>query len=196
MNENTEISIRADQRGFTMIELLVAAAMMVVITAAAVAMMISAMKQQPDLTERADQIGTARNAIGKMTADLRQGREVISATPEKLSLSTYCDTTSSPRAEPCVVSYVCGLEAVGATTYRCTRAVGSGTARIVVSGLSSAKVFCVVPSVSGSTCGERQTGVTPTYVGAKIELSAGSQQGKTVLEDGAALHNSPVLLGA
>ncbi len=59
----------------------------------------------------------------------------------------------------------------------------------LVTGLSSADVFCVTPSTAGAECGE-SNGEPPTYVGVTIEFSAGDQGANTVLEGGAALHNA------
>src|SRR5262249_50044276 len=97
---------------------------------------------------------------------------------------TICDTASGTVS--CRVEYSCEDEAGG--TFRCLRSVDSGPPRTVVTGLSTPDVFCVVPSTEGSECGE-SSGVEPAYVGVKIEFPAGEQDGVTVLEGGAALHN-------
>jgi type II secretory pathway pseudopilin PulG len=180
--------------GITMIELLVAISMMVVITGAAVSMLVSSLHDQVGQTKRADQVGTARNAIEKLTVDLRQGDTVTTGTPTQLALSTYCHTGTGGASTACTVSYSCAIES-GKTTYRCTRKVNNGTARTFASGLLTGNVFCFVPSTSGTECGTRNTAVSTTYVGAKIELPASTQGGRTVLEDGAALHNSPGVIG-
>lgn len=182
------------EQGFTIVELIVAATMMVVITGAAVSLLVSSMQHQVKVTDRADQVGDARNAIEKITVDLRQGSEVMTEpTPERLVLSTLCDASADGAAGPCTVTYSC-------TGTTCTRQVGAGTARTVVSGLSSTEVFCYVPSIEDpeSECGERPVGAVldpVSYVGATIELPSSEQGDVTVLEDGAALHNSPELLG-
>ena len=180
----------ASDGGFTMIELLVAMTMAIVVTGAAVALMVTALHKQQDVTSRADRIGQARNAIEKLTVDLRQGSEVTVAGPKAVTLETYCDN-SSGISEKCTVAYSCAVEATGASTYRCTRSVNGDTAVISVSELSSPKVFCFVPStVSGneSECGTRKPGTEPTYVGVEVKLASRDGGGAT-LQDGAALHN-------
>jgi type II secretory pathway pseudopilin PulG len=172
------------ESGLTLIELIIAATMMVVVTGAVVALLVSVMQTQPEVTKRADQIGDARNALEKLSVDLRQGSDADLVSAAELNLETICDTPSG--TVRCDVDYNCDAEAGG--TYRCLRSVNSEPARIIVTGLSSPDVFCVVPSSEGSECGESAE-AEPTYVGVKIEFPAGDQDGSTVLEGGAALHN-------
>jgi type II secretory pathway pseudopilin PulG len=197
MNETPEIPLSELEQGFTLIELLVATAMMIVITGAAVSMLVSVMHQQPEVTSKSDQIGEARSTMVKLVNELRQGAEVVPAGRSQLALSTYCAGSSTGQASPCSVAYSCSRE--GVTTplrYQCTRAVEGGAPEVVATGLASDRVFCYTP-ITGSpepgspdpTCGESIG--TPTYVGVRIELPASSGESKTVLEDGAALHNSP-----
>ena len=138
------------------------------------------------MTKRADQIGDARNALEKLTVDLRQGSQVTNAAPESLTLDTVCDTATG--TQTCSVEYACAEEGGGAGTFQCTRAVDGEAARQFVTGLDSPEVFCVVPSTEGTECGETN-GDDPTYVGVKIEFPATKREAVTVLEGGAALHN-------
>lgn len=167
---------RSDE-GFTLIELLVAAAMMVVITAAAVAILTSVMRQQPKVTEGADQIGKARNALEKITADIREGVEVTSFSPSQLTLDTFCGADHTP----CTVEISCGdAQPIGVICFRSIRGVSSAE---IIRGLSSPDIF------SGE-------GTSPVYVGVTIELpNEEGTRARTVLEGGAALHNSESYLG-
>ncbi len=177
-----------DESGLTLIELLVATIMTIAITGAAVSLMISSLHKQQNVTSRSDRIGEARNAIEKLTVDLRQGSKVTVAGPEAMTLETYCDSSTGV-SEKCTVAYSCVTEATA--KYKCTRAVNGGTAKPAITELSSPKVFCFVPStVSGneSECGVRKTGTEPTYVGVEVKL-ASREGGGATLQDGAALHN-------
>jgi type II secretory pathway pseudopilin PulG len=187
--------LRSEEAGFTLIELLVSTAMTMVVLAAGALLMTSALHKQQNVTSRADRIGQARNAIEKMTVDLRQGRKVTAAGPTAVTLETYCGR-SSGGPEKCTVAYSCSVEVTGGSTYKCTRSVNGGTAVTVVREVSSPtgvtpSVFCFVPSsVSGneSECGERKTGAEPTYVGVQVGFKS-REGGFTTLQDGAALHN-------
>jgi type II secretory pathway pseudopilin PulG len=179
--------VRVDDRGLTLVELLVATAMTIIITGAAVALMVSALHKQQNVTSRSDRIGEARNAIEKITNDIRQGRKVTVAGPTGVTIETYCDS-SSGLGEKCTVAYACATETTG--KYKCTRTVGTTTTTPIIE-LSSPNVFCFVPStVSGneSECGTRKTGAEPTYVGVEVKL-ASREGGGATLQDGAALHN-------
>ncbi len=173
------------EHGFTLIELIIAAAIMVVLVGVAVTMLISAMRQQPELTDRANQIGDARNALERISVDLRQGEEVADPSPLGMTLDTYCDLAGSTEATPCSVVYECATES-GAVTYACTRAVNGGAPTLVVGGLANPNVFCY-ESAATTSCADSTA--DPTYVGVTIEFPTARDAGRTVLEGGAALHN-------
>ncbi len=178
-----------------MIELLVATAMMVFVTAAAVSMLVSVMQAQPKNTQRADQIGFARNAIEKMTADIRQGTKAVPAGRTGVTLTTLCDK-SGGATESCQVVYSCAQEAgTNPATYKCTRKAGTESAVTVVGGLANAAVFCYVPSTTSPKCAETN-GTEPGFVGVTVELRGSGKSGFTVVEDGAALHNSTTYRGS
>lgn len=183
-----------DEGGFTMIEILIATAMMIIISAAAVSMLVSVMRAQPNETTRADQIGTARNVIETVTADIRQGVKAVPSGRSQVTLTTYCDK-SSGATESCQVVYACTQEAgVTPTSYKCTRKVGSEAAVTVVSKLASSSVFCFVPSTTAPACANA-SGTEASYVGIQLEIWNPGARSVTVLEDGAALHNSPTYKG-
>ncbi|MBS1843540.1 MAG: prepilin-type N-terminal cleavage/methylation domain-containing protein [Actinobacteria bacterium] len=181
-----------DDSGFTIIELLVATAMMVVVCGAAVLMLTSVMRQTPKVTNRADQISFARNAIEQITREVRQGREATSTGSSQMTLKTFC-TTGAGAASECTVSYSCAVES-GKTTYACSRTVGGITTK-VVGGLASAEVFCFYPNAESKECGKASPTALPRYVGLQVRFpQQTSAETQTVLEGGAALHNSTALL--
>jgi prepilin-type N-terminal cleavage/methylation domain-containing protein len=188
---------RNSESGFTLVELLVGMAMALVITAAAVAMFSSILGRQKDSTQAADVIGTARNAAEKLVTDIREGEKATLPNAHELELVTPCSVIGAGAVgEECKIDYRCAQEA-GKTTFSCTRQVGA-SAKTVMSGLSTKDIFCVYPtSEVGKECGAQGT-ATPRYVGVNLEFpnheKATGISSTTVLEDGAALHNSPDLL--
>jgi prepilin-type N-terminal cleavage/methylation domain-containing protein len=181
-------SLRAlDQRGFTMVELLVATTMMVIITGATVSLFISTMKNQVNITKSADQVGEARVALRDFVDDIRQASEIMTTpTSSELKLKTYvhatsCTSTPSATATGllCEVLYKCAKEASKAT-YECTRKVSTASAVIVASGLKTNEVFTYTPSAA----------TTATFITAKLVLPAPTGTNTTTLESGSALRNS------
>lgn len=167
--------------------------MMLILTFAAVSMFTSILHRAPEATKTADVIGNARNAVEKITTELRGGAKATLVNAYELKLVSPC--TSS--ANGCETVYKCAVES-GKTTYACTKTVATKTTT-VLNGLSSRNVFCVYPtSETTKECGKESTSATlaPRYVGVTIELpsSSSSQTGQTILEDGVALHNNPAAL--
>lgn len=171
------------EEGMTLIELLVAAAMSVVLVGAAGSMLISAVRSQPQLSERAQNISTARWVLERMTREIRNGIVVYEATESKVSFKTQVRRTAcgagvqeeaDKPAIQCRVTYSC-------TTTTCTRteaapadAVG-GTTTTIVEGLSSAKVFNYSPPEK------------PTYVGVTLHIPNPEDSSDLVVSDGAGL---------
>jgi prepilin-type N-terminal cleavage/methylation domain-containing protein len=186
----------SSEKGFTLVELLVGMAMALIITAAAVAMFTSILGRQKASTQAADVIGTARNAAEKLVSDIREGEKATIPNTHELKLVTPCSVITAGATGECEIKYRCARE-TGLTTFACTRKLG-GETKTVMNGLSSNKVFCVYPtSQVGKECGAQGT-VAPRYVGFNLEFpnheKAAGISSTTVLEDGAALHNSPELL--
>jgi prepilin-type N-terminal cleavage/methylation domain-containing protein len=190
------IDRRDNEAGFTLIELIVGIAMALIITMGAASMFGTELHRQSASTQAADVIGTARNAVEKITVDLREGVNATLPNPSELDVTTKCSNIGSSQPGNCVIQYRCAQE-LGAASYSCSRTV-EGRTKTVVSGLSSQEIFCVYPTASvGKECGAQ--GNDPArYVGFTLEFPShsGNGAGTTVLEDGAALHNSPqALLG-
>lgn len=183
----------AGEAGLTMVELLIAAAMSVVLVGAGGAMLVSAMGSQPEVSARAQAVGTARWAQERMTRELRGGIRVDEATPERISFvaqvrSSECGGAETlPQEEParkCQVTYDCSAGTA------CTRAeaeqgeVGGGTPRTLISGLVGGAVFNYFPDA------ER-----PTFVGVVLRLANPDGGAPLTVSDGATLR-TPVLLSA
>jgi len=188
-----------DEGGFTLIELLVASAMSVVLLGAIGSMVVSAVRSQPKLTKRAENITTARWVLERMTRELRNGIAVDKATSNSISFRTYVRRTScggtgipagSTAAIICEVTYTC-------STTSCTRlekepGVYTGTPTTIFGGIDNSSVFCFVPSTNTDSlsCGAAQTPVTgTTYVGLTLHIPNPSGSGLTV-SDGASLRNA------
>jgi type II secretory pathway pseudopilin PulG len=174
------------QDGLTLVELLIASTMAVVIVGAAGSMLISALRDQPNLSGRAQNIASARWALERLTREIRQGVAVDRATANEVSLRTYVRRTacgSSGTLEPskpaieCEVTYACSSNA-------CTRTESSpgsfeGTAVKVFDGIDSSEVFSYTPSVE-----------EPTYVGISLRLPNPAGSGSLAISDGANLRNA------
>jgi type II secretory pathway pseudopilin PulG len=193
---------RDGEAGLTLIELLVAAAMSVIVVGAAGSMLISAVRDQPDLSKRAQNISSARWVLERITRELRNGIEVNPATATKssVSLRTYvrreigqCGgaVSSNPQAPaiPCQVTYSC-------TATACSRSeagpgIESGTATTIFQGIDSSDVFCYVPSANAdpATCGP-VGGAAPTYVGVTLRIPNPDGSGDLTVSDGASLRNA------
>jgi Tfp pilus assembly protein PilW len=174
--------------GITMIELLVAAAMGVVLFAAAASLMISALKDQPKLSERAQTISTARWVMERFTREIRNGITVApgKATASEVSFTTYVRTptcgvagtlASGTKAIPCQVTYRC-------TTTSCSRieaapGVYTGAARQIFSGIASSSVFSYSPNAAQAT-----------FVRVTLQFPNPSGTGALTISDGASLRNA------
>ena len=112
-----------DESGLTLIELLVASAMSVVLVGAVGSMLVSAMKAQPDISKRAQDVSSARWVLERMTREIRNGIRIDQVGATSVSLLTYVRRTScggdvpASSATPaikCEVTYQC-------TATSCTR---------------------------------------------------------------------------
>jgi Tfp pilus assembly protein PilW len=171
-----------DDRGITLVELMVAISLLMVVLAAAVPVLISSVNNEPRLRDRAGKIQEARTLVERLGRDLRSGYAVDSATSSTLAFRTYlhqsaCNGSPSPSATAilCRVSYSCSS---GSCTRQVANSDGSspGTTRTMVSGLSSSAIF----SYSGS----------PTsFVGVSIVFPAKGGDDAVTLTDGFGLRN-------
>jgi prepilin-type N-terminal cleavage/methylation domain-containing protein len=179
------------ESGFTLIELLVASLMMVIVTGAAVTMLISVMHREPKVTSRANEVASARIAIEKITADLREGEELTAFTPNSATVTTVCGPGEG--AGMCTVTYQCPAE-IGEPTFECVRESAARGRVTLLKGLASPAVFCYYPNTAGVECGEVGIGTKPLYVGIKLQFPQENAPTNSILEGGVALHNAPSLL--
>jgi len=179
---------REGQAGFTLIELLVGSAMGVVVMGAVASLMISAMKDQPQISKRAENVSTARWVLERLTREIRNGIAVSpgKAKADEVSFRTYVRSTtcaeggtpaSGTPAIECQVTYKC-------TTTSCSRTqaapgVYSGTAKPIFTGINNSSVFSYTPSST-----------SPTYIRVTLHLPNPSGTGDLTISDGASLRNA------
>jgi len=176
----------------TLIELLVSSTMGVVVMGAVALLVISAVKEQPQISKEANNITTAHWVLERFTHEIRDGSAVKYAGESKFSFETYvrhstCGGSaalpSSTPAIKCQVTYTC-------TATACSRTESppgseSGTARPIFSGIDSSQVFSYAPKPSSPTsAGE------VTYVKATLQLPNPSGTGALTISDGASLRNA------
>jgi Tfp pilus assembly protein PilW len=173
------------EAGFTLVELLVASMMGVVVMGAVASLVISAVRDQPKISQQAQNVTTARWVLERLTHEIRSGLSVSKANPNEVSFQTYvrhstCGGTASlPSSTPsikCQVTYAC-------TTTACSRSESapgtySGTPRQIFSGIDSNQVFTYAPTSQ------------PTYVKVTLRLPNPSGTGSLTISDGASMRNA------
>jgi hypothetical protein len=146
----------------------------------------SSMRDEPEVSGKALNIGKARVAIERIIRDVRQGIEITTPSSTQLSLETYsrhatCGSTtdlpSSSAPIRCQVTYRCSGETC--TRTEANPGVTTGTEVTVVDGLGSSSVFSYTPS-SG----------TPLHVTVELVIPDPDGGGDLTLEDGASLRNA------
>ena len=75
-----------DESGMTLIEMLVAAMMSVIVVGASCAMLISAVRDQPALSSKAQNITTARYQLERIVREIRNGVQLETTTPSRITL--------------------------------------------------------------------------------------------------------------
>ena len=183
---------REREAGLTLIELLVAAAMSVVLVGAAGSMLISAVRTQPKLSKKAQNITTARYVLERMTREIRNGVRIESGNSSSVTFITRVrraecgGAVEEDPAQPaiqCEVAYSC----TGAVCTRTERAPGSegGTTTTIVEGLGSSSVFGYDPPSAPEA----------TYVEVTLNISNPEGEGNLTVTDGASLR-TPNLVGS
>jgi Tfp pilus assembly protein PilW len=176
-----------DDRGITLVELMVAISMLMVVLAAAVPVLISSVRNEPRLRDRAGKIQEARALVERLGRDLRSGYFVDSSTSSTLAIRTYlhhstCSGSPSPSATAilCRVTYSC---ASGACSRQVANPDGSsaGSSQTLVSGLSSSAIFSY-------------TGSPTNFVQVSIVFPAKSGDDAVTLTDGFGLRNAGITL--
>lgn len=139
-----------DERGYTLVEMLVAGIITVAMVGTLGYLFVIAQRNQPEIADRADQIQRGRVAVENMTREIREAYAVNGTpTSTQLSINTFvrhttCGSTtfrsSTEASIPCRVTYTC-------TAGACSRVEanpdGSNPAAAVrlVEGLDSTAVF-------------------------------------------------------
>lgn len=197
------ISPARDQSGMTLIEMLVASLMSVIIVGASCAMLISAVRDQPALSKKAQNVTTARYQLERMVREIRNGVLVEQASSSAVLLRAQMRRVAcggavqtNPDAEPvqCKVAYACS----GSTCTRTEKTLAGisvGTTSVALSGIGSTEVFCFVPSaeVDPTQCGPAQEGAEAdpaTYVGINLNVPNPEGPGLLTISDGATLRSA------
>jgi Tfp pilus assembly protein PilV len=174
--------LRREERGLTLVELMIAAAVGLVVVGGALTMFIGAVHSEPRTSSKAAAIQQARVTVDRITRELRQGIETVTTSPSQLALITYvkeatCGGAAATASIPCEVTYTCSAG-------KCTRLVAPpngippSPAVQVASGLASSNVFSYVYPPESSD---------PSYVG--VSLAFDSEGQPVTLTDGVALRN-------
>jgi type II secretory pathway component PulJ len=167
----------------TLIELLVATTLGMVVLGGAVTVFIGAVRSEPRTADKVSSLQQGRVVAERITRELRQGVDVIEATPSKLDLITYvkqssCTGGAANSSIACRVVYAC---AAGA----CTRTVeepnksAAGPTMQVVDGLSSSQVFEYSSIAPASD---------PEFVDVRLSFTS-REGGPVVVADGVSLRN-------
>lgn len=180
--------LRSEQAGLTLIELLVASAMGVVLLGAVGSMVIGAMRSQPEVSRRAQNISSARWVMERLTREVRNGVRVDTATAPQVSFVTrvrrdVCggaleDDPSLPSIS-CQVTYDCSS---GTSCTRTEAAEGDlvgGVTTTIFSEIEGSEVFDFEPSASEAT-----------YIGINLRIPNPSGPAAITISDGASLRNA------
>jgi Tfp pilus assembly protein PilW len=169
-----------------MVELIVAAGISLAVLGMTVPFLTSSMRNEPEVSGEALNIGKGRVAMERVLRDLRQGIEITTATATQLSLETYsrhatCGASAklAAGAAPivCQVTYTCS--AGTCSRVEANPGITTGTQVRLVEGLASSNVFTYSPP-SGTALNASVRFVIPDPDGA----------GNLTLEDGASLRNA------
>jgi hypothetical protein len=184
----------------TLIEMLVAALMSVIIVGASCAMLIGAVRDQPGLSKKSQNVTTARYELERMVREIRNGVQLETMTPSELTLVARVRRVScggpvqtNPSAEPvqCRIVYSCS----GSSCTRREATLGGtpvGPTTVAASGLGDLEVFCFVPSAEAdpTQCGPPKAETSPTYVGVNLEVPNPEGSGLLTISDGATLRTA------
>lgn len=193
-------SIVRGESGMTLIEMLVASLMSVIIVGASCSMLISAIRDQPALSKKAQNVTTARYQLERMVREIRNGVQVESASPSAVTLvarvrRVACggSVQTNPSADPvqCGITYSCS-GTVCTRTERNAAGVPVGTPTIAASGIGSTEVFCFAPSSEAdpSQCGAAEDPESATYIGINLEVPNPEGPGLLTISDGATLRSA------
>jgi len=178
-----------DERGLTLVELLVAMVLAIIVLGLGLMMLNFALRSESELSARTAKTAQGRTMMESLTRELRQSSSVSVATPTRVVFLTWvksatCGGAPATTSIQCQVEYSC----TGGTCTRVernTNGTGGGGAYELVEGLLSNNVFTYTPSPSA-----------PEYVTVTLSFPAdpnsGGSEDAVTLQDGAHLRNSPL----
>lgn len=181
IGENAE-ALRRSEEGWTLLEMLVAVTVGMLVLGGAVTMLMGAVKSGPRASAKVEAVQEGRVALERITRELRQGLDVVSAGSSELKLLTFvkespCGGSPSSTATACLVTYSC-------TAGTCTRVAAQpnesspGPTRTVVTDLANTSVFGYTPSAAA-----------PEYVAVEFSFDKAQGTDPVVLADGATMRN-------
>jgi hypothetical protein len=188
-----------EQRGLTLVELMVATTMTLMVLGAASYLMILAVHTQPAISDRSFDIQQGRTFEDRFTRELRASYKIEpnpAPTASTLSFDTYVRSTTcggAPQTDPAVPAIACRV------TYTCSAgacyraegppSTGGGTAVKQVSGLdSSAGVFGTDPTSPPASPGTPLPN-DPDYITIHLAFPAKGGAEPITLDDGVDLRN-------
>jgi prepilin-type N-terminal cleavage/methylation domain-containing protein len=176
-----------DQRGLTMIEMLVAMAMALIVLAGAGTVIVVAAKNTPRVAERSADVQAGMVLQERVGREVRQGYRILNGTPSSLELYTYrrvatCGSTTplaaTAPAIACRVTYSCSV--AGSCTRSETDPTGTLTPSVqtVVTGLTTNEVFTYSPDAAA-----------PDYITMTLSFKGQRGDDSVTLQDGFELRN-------
>ncbi len=173
-----------DERGFSLIELLVAMTVLAAVMVATLGVLDSSSRMARSDTERASAIQEAQVGLDRMVRELRHTRAVNSASPQVLDVMVLQRGLARRVVFDCSVAHP-----TAAGQRRCTRSADGGTAEVLVDRVravgTDSQAFAYTPATG-----------TPKHVTVRlgVAVDAGRAGGHTrslVVTDGTALRNVP-----
>jgi type II secretory pathway pseudopilin PulG len=180
----------ADEEGFTLIELLVAATMGVVLMGAVASLVIGALRFEPRITKKDENISTARWVLERMTRELRSGEKIEAGTASEVVFVAYerhspCGSATllaaGKASVPCKITYRCTTTSCSRTEAPPGSLVGAGTTQVLFSGINSNQVFSFQPPGPVTEA---------TYVKATFRMPDPQGTGSLKVSNGASLRNA------
>jgi Tfp pilus assembly protein PilW len=182
--------LRSDEEGFTLIELLVAATMGVVLMGAVASLVIGALRFQPRITKKAENVSTARYVLERMTRELRSGEKIEAGTASEVVFIGYgrhspCGSATllaaGQASVACKITYRCTTTSCSRTEAAPGSLAGSGTTQLLFSGINSNQVFSFQPTGPVTEA---------TYVKVTFRMPDPKGSGSLKVSDGASLRNA------
>jgi type II secretory pathway pseudopilin PulG len=188
--ERNTVRALKDERGVTLVELLMFMVMLLVVLAAAMTLLIIVVRNQPRISDRDFAIQQGRVLQERFAKELRQS-SLVEQTPAPTSSAitfntflrrTQCggatETDPTKAAIACKVTYSCTAGTCSRTEAPLTGQPGTTNTQQLVSGLSSSAVFGYVPDTAN-----------PEYVTMQLVFPADGGDDAVTLHDGVELRN-------